>query len=45
MLSKLDDLGMYCLIRRFRFSIAPFCHEEYGSVKYTVTPSFFEIYS
>ena len=29
---------MYCLTSPFAFSIAPFCHEEYGSAKYTGTP-------
>ena len=30
--------GIYCLISLFVFSIAPFCHEQYGSAKYTGTP-------
>ena len=30
---------MYCLISPFSFSMPPFCHEEYGSAKYTFTPS------
>ena len=29
---------MYCLTSPFAFSIALFCHEEYGSAKYTGTP-------
>lgn len=36
---------MYCRISLFAFSIAPFCHDEYGSVKQTGVPSFCVIYS
>ena len=32
---------MYCLISLFVFSIVPFCHEQYGSAKYTGTPKNF----
>ena len=37
-LSNESFLGIYCLISLFVFSIAPFCHEQYGSAKYTGTP-------
>ena len=33
--------GIYCLINLFVFSIDPFCHEQYGSAKYTGTPKYF----
>ena len=29
---------MYCRISPLAFSMAPFCHDEYGSVKYTLAP-------
>ena len=32
---KSVPLGIYCRISLFAFSIAPFCHEEYGSAKNT----------
>ena len=35
--------GIYCLISLFVFSIAPFCHEQYGSAKYTGTPKYLVI--
>ena len=38
MLLMLAPFGMYCLMSLFVFSMAPFCHEEYESVKYTGTP-------
>lgn len=25
--------GIYCLMSPFAFSMAPFCHDEYGSAK------------
>ena len=38
-------LGMYCLMSLFVFSMFPFCHDEYESVKYTCTFSFLAIHS
>ena len=38
MLLKSVTFGMCCLISLFVFSMDPFCHEEYESVKYTGTP-------
>ena len=35
--------GIYCLINLFVFSIVPFCHEQYGSAKYTGTAKYFVI--
>lgn len=36
---------MYCRMSPFAFSIAPFCHEEYGPAKYTGTPKLLLIIS
>lgn len=37
--------GIYCLMSLLVFSTAPFCQEEYESVKKTGTPSFLVIHS
>ena len=34
MVLMLVPFGIYCLMSLFVFSTAPFCHEEYESVKY-----------
>ena len=39
-LSNESFLGIYCLINLFVFSTVPFCHEQYGSAKYTGTPKY-----
>ena len=36
--------GIYCLINLFVFSIVPFCHEQYGSAKYTGTAKYFVMF-
>jgi len=42
---KSEPLGIYYLINLFVFSIVPFCHEEYESVKYTIVFKAFAIFS
>ena len=45
MFEKEVFLGMYCLMSPFTFSMAPFCHDEYGSAKYIFVPMLFAIIS